>query len=524
MKKTIWVVVIAALSIICIAWSSRSNRSQVLAARHSPSAEPSGFAGVFTWHNDNARDGLNSQETILTPANVHSGGFGPVFSYPVDGYIWGQPLYVPQVSISGFGLKNVVYVATAHDSVYAFDADGEVNTPLWQTSFLNASQGITTLPATVVSCPNGPEYGVTSTPVIDPVAGILYALATVYIQSSQKAFFTLHALNIATGSEIAGSPVIVSASLNGDELNALQENSRPALLLANGNIYMAFASYCDRQPFNGWALAYNATTLKQIAEFPVAPKGKDGGIWMTGCGMSADSAGNVYATTGNGTFDANEGGPDFGDSILKFNPMLTVIDYFTPYNQALLNLDDFDVSAAGHLLLPDQPGAFPHELVTGNKDGDLYLVNRDNLGHFNPGGDKVVQEIQYAFPNGLWSGFAYWNFNIYVAAVQDHLEQFPLANGILGSPRKGKFTYSYPGATPSISSNGNAAGIIWTASGSLSSIELHAALASNVTKDIYDSGSIGDAPVVKFNPPTIANGRVYLGTQTELLVFGLPAD
>jgi hypothetical protein len=526
MKTAGWLFLIAIASISLIAWSSgiqhhrRSFAAPGSLAVVSPRS-PQAFAGVLTGQNDNARDGLNSQETLLTPNNVNSSTFGLVSSFPVDGYVWAQPLYVPQVNISGYGLKNVVYAATAHDSVFAFDATGAVTTPLWQTSFINPAQGITTLPSNVVNCINGPEYGITSTPVIDPVAGLLYVVATTYNASLNQAYFSLHALELTNGTEAPGSPVSVTASSNGKTLNAFLENSRPALLLANGSIYIAFGSNCDVVPFNGWVLAYNASTLQQVAAWVDTPKGRYAGIWMSGSGMTADSNGNVYASTGNGSFDVDAGGPDYGDSVVQLGPSLRVLDYFTPYNQQTDQLSDLDVGSAGHTLLTQQAGPYPNEIVTGSKSGTIYLLNRDNMGHYDPDGDNVVQEIARAAPQGMYSGFAYWNGNVYMAVNDSTMSQYPVVNGLLATPVQGTLVYPYPGSTPSISSNGNANGIVWTVLSMKSGIRLNAVAASNVTTTLYDSGTSLTVPPVKFAPATIANGRVYLGTQTHLLVFGM---
>jgi hypothetical protein len=532
MKTSRWLFLIAIASVTLIAWSSGFHRishpmaipAHLLGEQLSDGVSgtsPQAFAGVLTGHNDNARDGLNAQETILTPSNVNKKSFGLVFSYAVDGYLWAQPLYVPQVNITGYGLKNVAYVATGHDSVFAFDADGVVTTPLWQISFLNPSQGISTLPQNVVNCPNGPEYGITSTPVIDPVAGLLYVIATTYSASLNQAYFTLHALELSNGAEAPGSPVSVTASSNGKVLSAFEENSRPALLLANGNIYMGFGSNCDNPPFNGWILAYNASTLQQVAGFLVTPKGREGGIWMSGNGMCADDNGSVYVSTSNGSFDVNVGGPDFGDSVIQFGPSLSVLDYFTPYNQETDQLSDLDVGSAGHMLLPPQKGPHPNELITGSKGGTVYLLDRDNMGHYNPDGDDIIQEIGRGAPSGMYSGFAYWNGNVYSAAFNSNLRQYPVVNGLLTAPERGLLIYPFPGSTPSISSNGNDKGIVWTIINGTPSVRLHASSAQNASTNFYDSATSVNVPAVKFAPPTIANGRVYVGTQTQLLVFGL---
>ncbi len=544
-SKKMMTILLAILCIAAVALIARHDGiAQILARNYFPqdtaraaampqkatvAKPPQGFAGVLTWHNDNLRDGLNSQETILTPANVSAAnGFGVVFSYPVDGYIFGQPLYVPNVNVVGYGMKNVVYVATENDSLYAFDADGVVTTPLWQASFINPP-GVVPIPETLVNCPQaGPGYGVTATPVIDPVAGVIYVLAAIYIpQPSGKTSYILHALDITSGQEEPYSPVVVKASVGSVTLSAVQELSRTGLLLADGNVYMAFGSYCDHPPYNGFVVAYNASTFKQAAVFTPSPTGSDSGIWMSGDGIGADSAGYLYFSTGNGTFDVNTGGSNYGDSFLKMNPNLTVADYFTPAEQQSDDENNEDMGAGGFLLMaPQTPVALP-EIVSGSKDGTLYVMNKNYLSHYNSTKDNIVQEIPDAFAEGFWSGFAYWNNNVYAASNTEYLTQYPVVRGLLTTPivaNNSELAYPYPGATPSVSSNGTSNAIVWTLFNDKQYVRLHASMATNVASPslgLYDSVSTSNATGVKFVPPTIANGRVYVSTQTALVVFGL---
>jgi hypothetical protein len=541
-RQILVVSAVALMSMTLIAWSDRLPSSvHRLAvrrvARRTSGGEPvvgglrvtnsfgqiSSFQGVLTWHNDNARDGLNNQEVTLTPDSIRT-GFGLVFSYPIDGYAYAQPLYAPQVPIKDFGLKNVVYVATENDSVYAFDADGVVPRPLWHASFVDASKGISAVPDAVTGCTDiGPQYGITGTPVIDPLSGTLYAVAATLSKKNNKQSLSLHALDITSGAERPGSPKVFFASYDGATFNAAFENSRPGLLLANGELYIGFGGHCDIQPYSGWLMSYDPSTLQQIAVWNVTPAGTEGGIWQSGGGISADSAGNLYVGTGNGTFDHNTGGPDFANTLVKLDPAFEVTGYFTPWNQAALAESDLDIGGGYALLLPDQPGAHPHEALIGGKGGALYLVDRDDLGGYNPNNDnQIVQEIPRAFPAGLLGGAAYYHGSVYFGATGDVLKQFTLSNGILGiSPIVNPVSPAYPGATPSISSNGDTDAIAWWMLNKVPYMALHATLASDITTDVYDSGNTLNARGVKFTIPTIANGRVYAGTQTELLVFGL---
>jgi hypothetical protein len=541
-RQTLVVSIVALMGVTLIAWSGRlpepiHRLASRAIARHAhgaapvvgslpvtdPSGHTSSFHGVLTWHNDNARDGLNHQETALTPGSVSS-GFGVVFSYPIDGYAYAQPLYAPQVQVRDYGLKNVVYVATENDSVYAFDADGAVSAPLWRASFVDASKGITPIPNSVTGCTDiGPYYGITGTPVIDPVSGTLYVVAATLNARNNSQSLSLHALDITSGAELPGSPKVISASYYGVTFNPAFENSRPGLLLANGELYIGFGAHCDIQPYNGWVMSYDPATLQQIAAWNVTPAGTEGGIWEGGGGPSADSAGNIYIATGNGTFDHNTGGPDFANSVVKMSPSLNLAGYFTPYNQGMLAESDLDIGSGFALLLPDQPGPHPHEALIGGKGNTLYLVDRDNLGGYNPNNDnQIVQEIPDAFPSGLFGGGAYFHGSVYFGATGDLLKQFTLSNGKLNtSPIFGPVSPPYPGATPSISSNGDAGGIVWWILNKVSRVALHAASASNIGDDVYDSGDTLNVNGVKFTTPTIANGRVYVGTQTELLVFGI---
>ncbi|MDP9159105.1 MAG: Ig-like domain-containing protein [Acidobacteriota bacterium] len=470
-----------------------------------------------TWKNDNARTGQQNNETVLTPTNVNSSKFGFMFSNPVDGFVYAQPLYMPNVSIGG-NLHNVVFVETEGDSVYAFDADAP-GAPLWQISII--PQGGSTVPQSLVGSSIQPQIGITSTPVIDAVAKTMYLVGETLENGS--IIFRLHALDITNGNERPGSPVVISAP----NFQPKEQLQRSGLLLANGNIYFAYASHGDHLPYNGWVFAYNATSLAQTATWNDTPTGSMGGIWMGGAGIAADSNGDIYVASGNGTWDGNT---NLSMSFIRLTPNLNVVDFFTPFNQASLSKADLDFGAGGILLLPDLPSVSPHELVGCGKPSPIYVVDRDNMGHRHSGDDsQIVQSL----PNvvGGTSGIqandhcfttpAYWQANLYFVGNNDVIKSFSLdpATGKLSSTptSQGSFIFVFPGAQPVVSSNGTSNGIVWAVDRS-SSVSLHAYSATDLTNELYRSGGIGAG--TKWAVPTVINGKVYVGTQTKLVVFG----
>ena len=520
---------------------------------------PVGTASVLTYHNDNARTGQNLNETTLLPATLSPAHFGKLFSYPVDGQIYAQPLYVSNLTVNG-AAHNVVYVATEHDSVYAFDADGATTAPLWKTSFANPAQGVSSVP----SCDVGfgtiqivPELGITSTPVIDPVSQTIYVVA----ESKENGVYMhkLHALDLTTGGEKFGGPVVIQGSVPGSSpfdsdgaghlvfapgKTSLLHLQRSALLLANGTVYIGFASHLDQNPYHGWLFAYNAATLAQVAVFNTTPNGTGaqggkGALWASGGGPASDALGNLYAFIGNGTFDAASGGTDYGDTAIKWTPTLNVVDWFAPFNEAQLEQQDLDLGSSGAVVLPDQATSPTHLLVGGSKAGGIYLLNRDNLGHFNPAGDtQIVQSL----PNAVGATFstpAYWNQQVYFVAVGDFPKAFTLSGSHLSTSPSSQAShrFGFTGATPSISANQNTGGIVWTLENSgfarpnscsdSTSVGapaiLHAYDATNLAHELYNSGlQAGDnaGPAIKFTVPTVANGHVYVGGQNQLTVYG----
>jgi hypothetical protein len=513
---------------------------------------------VTTWRYDISRTGQNLNETILNPSDVNATQFGKLFSQAVDGYVYAEPLYLPNVTIGGF-THNVVFVATENDSVYAFDADtngGSNANPLWFASMLStahgAAPGALTVSSNYVGTDIIPQVGITGTPVIDPATGTLYVVSAT--QEGVNFILRLHALDVTTGAEKLGGPVVITATVpgtgNGSSGGSLTfdpewQNQRPGLLLLNGIVYIGFASHGDGGPWHGWIFGYNATTLRQTGVFCTSPNGGGAGVWMSGAGLAADVVdpvnhpfGRMFIPTGNGDFTATipyTSGMDYGDSILDLdltNGALTVQDDFTPMGQANLDAFDGDQASGGLMILPNQTsGSYTHGLVEAGKSGEVYLLNRDNLGGYNPAGDTVVQELPFEVGNvGSWNTPAYWNGSVYYWAQLDTMKVFPLVNGLLTGPTAtSSETYGYPGANPVISSNGNTEGIVWTIESDAYTNNgpavLQAHNATNVSTTLYSSNTNltrdNPGPAVKFTVPTVANGKVYVGTESQLSIYGL---
>ena len=425
--------------------------------------------------------------------------------------------------------------------VYAFDADGKSTAPLWQQSFINPNAGIT--PVASGDIADGyediePEIGITSTPVIDANSGTIYVVAKT--KENGDIFQRLHALDVTTGAEKFGGPVTIQASIPGvgarddgtgnvifDPLINLQ---RAALLLLNGTVYIAFGSHGDFDPFNGWLLGYDARTLRQTVVYAPDADGAGGSIWQAGDGPAADSAGNIYVLVANGDFDAPEGGRDYGDTALKLQRdggSFRVVDWFTPFNQQELDDNDFDFGSGGPVLLPDQPTGPPHLLIGGSKQGKLYVINRDNMGHYRPDDDsQIVQILDLSGP--LFSTPAVWQDKVYVGALRSGVKCYRINAGHLQSASQSTQSFGYPGTTPAVSSNGTSNGIVWAlqvdqhGSGPAT---LHAYDANDVSRELYNSTQAGDrdqaGTAVKFTVPSVVNGKVYVGGGDQLTVYGL---
>jgi len=504
---------------------------------------------VTTYHYDNARTGQNTQETVLTPANVNSSQFGKQFSTTVDGYVYAQPLYIPGVQNIAGGTHNVLYVATEHDSVYAIDADS--GAILWQKSFIS--------PPAISSVPNGdvncgdlvPEIGITSTPVIDPTTNTLYLVAKT--KENGVYFQRLHAIDTVTNAEKFGGPVVIAATVNGTgdgsstvSFDPLRQHNRPGLLLENGHVVIAWASHCDNTPYHGWVMSYNAATLAQEAVFNTSPNGSESGVWQSGDGVAADSSGNLFFATGNGTYDGTASG-DYGDSIVKLSGPsggFTVPDWFTPANQSSLSGGDTDLGSGGVLLLPDLPAGSAHQhlLTQMGKEGKIYLIDRDNMGKYcnGCGSDmQIVQEIPGA-TTGIWGSPAYWNGSVYWGGgndggSSDHVKAFSFnANnsGVLStSPTsESSQTFGFSTAAPVISAHGNSNGILWildnSSFGSSCCQVLYAFDATNLATMFYNSNQAASnrdqaGGAVKFTAPLVVNGKVYAGGQGKVTAWGL---
>ena len=504
------------------------------------------LAGVSTYHNNLSRDGTNTQEYALTTATVNTSTFGKLFSCAADGAIYAQPLWVSNLMIGG-QKHNVIIVATQHGSLYAFDADASPCLTLWHVSLIDSAHGGAAGETSVPSGSTGnlvgsgfgditPEVGITGTPVIDPNTDTLYVVCKSVIASSLTFFQRLHAINLTSGAEKLAGPVNISATYPGTNTGGTtvtfdprNQNQRPGLVLTNGTVYVAWASHEDKSVYYGWMMGYNATTLAQVSVFNATPNVGFGGIWMGGGAPAADSSNNLYFITGNGNFDANSTtspNNDYGDSFIKLTSSFSVADWFTPSDQNTDNSNDLDFGSGGAAILVDQTsGPVAHLVIGGGKDGFLYLLNRDNMGHF---GDSNARQ-RFGISNSIFATAAFWNNTLYIGGVGGHLKAFPF------NPSTGLFTttassqssssYGFPGTTPAVSSSGSTNGIAWALNDSqyctpqspgCGPAVLHAYDATNLATELWNStqGTGNTAGfAVKFTVPTVANGKVYIGTR-----------
>ena len=499
---------------------------------------------VVTYHNDIARTGHNLEETILTTGNVNSSSFGKLFTSPVDGIIDAEPLYLSAVSIPGKGTHNVIYAVTENDSVYAFDAD--TGALLWQVSALGSGES----PSDNHSCGQiSPQIGITSTPVIDRSSG---PHGTIYVvamsKNSSKYFQRIHALDMTTGAEEFGGPVTVAAKYKGTGDNShhgfvifdpAQYAERQGLLLLNHVIYTGWTSHCDYRPYTGWLIGYNEHTLAQTSVLDVTPNGSEGSIWQAGTGIAADGQ-NLFFLDANGTFDTTlnqKGFPikgDYGNGFLKVSTVskLHVVDYFNMYNTVNESDNDTDLGSGGALVLPpmnDVNGKTRHLAIGAGKDQNIYIVDRSNMGKFNPNNDNAIyQEIDGVLAGGIWGAPAYFDGNIYYGPVGNNLLQFRFSKAKLSlSPHsRSVASFTYPGTTPSVSANGASNGIVWAIEHSDPNDVLHAYDATNLANELYNSSQAGNqrdqfGTASHFGTPLIVNGKVYVGTATNVTAFGL---
>jgi hypothetical protein len=527
---------------------------------------------VLTWRYDLTHAGQNTSETALTPANVASNAFGKLFSFKVDDHLFAQPLYVPNLKMSDGLVHNVVFVATENDSIYAFDADsnsGANAKPIWHVSLLTAAYGAGAGATPVPESPDtdssdiGTNIGITGTPTINPATNTMYVVGNT--KESGAYFSRLHAINIITGAEQTGSPVNITASVastgtssSGGQVSfsALRQNQRPALNYYNGYVYIAYSSHGDYGTWFGWVFSYNAATLQQTAAICLDPEDHGASVWGSGAGMPIDtsvSGGRMFVVTGNGGRSAAppfSASTDYGESVIAFNlanGQLTPTDEWTAFNYEKLNTEDWDQGAGGVLMLPDQPGAHPHMLITAGKEGRITVLNRDNLGGLAPSGstsntnavqDLTISSIQEG--QGFWGTAAYWNGRVYVWAGGDIPENsgvpnvgmmFKMNNGVLDTKPDSEttFTSAYPGPTFSISSNGTQDGIVWAVKAdqfnSYGPAVLCAFDPDDLSNILYESDTNATrdsaGPANKFSVPVVTNGKVYIATNGEVDVYGL---
>jgi len=518
------------------------------------------LAGVVTYHNNLARDGTNTQEYALTTSSVTTATFGKLFSCPVDGAAYTQPLWVPGLNIGG-QIRNAIFAATQHDSVYAFDADANPCSQLWHVDLLDAAHGGTSgeIPVPTGDVGSGfqdilPEIGVTGTPVIDLASRTLYLVSK--SEGPAGTFHQrLHAMDLITGDEKFAGPINIAASVPGTGDGSMRgvltfdlrnQGQRGALTLVNGTVYIVWASHEDHDPYHGWVIGYDASSLAQVAVFNADPNGSRGGIWMSGGAPGIDAAGSLYLSTGNGTFDGNSGTPpnnDFGDTVMKIGTSsgLALVDWFTPYNQAFLDGQDADLGSSGVVILPDQNSGPAHLLVTGGKEGKLYLLDRDAMGNYCASCTMTDTNIPQSFlaTPAIFGTPAFWQNKLYVGGTSDALSLFAFdaTTGIFNTVASSRSATSFqlPGPTPSLSAQGASDGVLWAIDSSTYGVPslfgtgpaiLHAYDAANLSSELWNSSlaannrdTAGNA--VKFTVPTVANGRVYIGTRTEIDVYGL---
>jgi hypothetical protein len=498
---------------------------------------------VLTYHNDVARTGQTLHEEVLSPGNVGTNHFGLLWTLPTDGKVDAQPLYAAGVSIPGQGEHNVLFVATEHDTVYAFDADS--TDKLWQVSMLGTNEvpSDPRAPCTLLV----PEIGITATPVIDRQLGSNGTIFVVAMSKNNSGtyFHRIHALDLATGHDRVAATT-VAATFPGTGANSSGGNvifdpkqymDRSGLLLLNGVVYTAWASHCDQDPYTGWVIGYDEHTLAQTNVINVTPNGMEGGIWMAGAGLAADASNNIYFLDGNGTFDTaltGNGFPasgDFGNAFIKLSTIsnaLAVADYFTMSNTVNESLLDLDLGSGGALLLPDMidgQGNTRQLAVGAGKDAIIYLVDRNDMGKFSPNTNLNYQSVNGAVAGGVFSMPAYFNGALYYGSTNDHLRAFPFQNALLGAASSHtSATFGYPGTTPGISANGVSNGIVW-ASENTTPVVLHAYSATNLAEELYNSNQAGSRDHFgvgnKFITPTVASARVYVAATNSVGVFGL---
>ncbi|MDR5856441.1 PQQ-binding-like beta-propeller repeat protein [Caballeronia sp. LZ062] len=544
----------AAIAVGCSGGGSSSTSSSAAGGGAANPAAASGASGpatdgtapqpvahamdVATYHNDIARTGQQLAESALTTANVNAAAFGKLAVYAADGPVDAQPLFLAAVSMAG-GAHNVLYVATEKASVFAFDAD--TGATLWKASTLASGE----TPSDDHGCGQiTPTIGITATPVIDRARGAMYVVG-MSKDGAGRYHQRIHALDIATGAELFGGPTEIAASYPGTGAGSQngrvvfdpgQYAERASLLLLDGVVYTSWTSHCDFMPYTGWVIGYNAATLQQASVLNVTPNGQMGAIWMSGAGLASDGT-SIYFLDANGTFDATldgQGMPihgDFGNGFLKLGvtPTLAVTDYFQPSNTVQQSSADEDLGSGGALVLPDladASGTVRRLALGAGKNSVIYVVDRDSMGKFDSNADHIYQEIVGQIRGPMFSIPAYFNRTVYFGAIGDSIKAFTITDARLSSTPASQTPTSFgaPGATPSVSANGAANGIVWAVeNGTIAA--LHAYDASNLARELYNSNQVGARDRFgqgnKFITPTIANGKVYVGTRSGVGVFGL---
>ncbi len=525
-----------------------------------PPSNEANVQDVLTHHNDNDRCGVMANESLLTLKSVSPASFGKLFQLPVDGYVYAQPLFVANYVMHDGYLYDVLFVATEHDTVYAFDATGNVREPLWQVSLLREGE-LTVSPGDVATNDIVPEIGITGTPVIDRAAGLLYVVSQSKSPNANDdagtGFFQrVHALRLSDGSEAQGGPYDISASAKGKAIdsdatgtfhfNPQQNNQRAALALINGTLWAAWSDHgFSTNNYHGWLLGFDASNIANMTHvFASTHDTTMGGIWMGAGGPSTDGQGNLFVNAATGAFTAGDGGNDFAMSALKLDVSdggVTIADWFSPWDQASLANVDSDFGTTADLILPDQTGPVPHLLVTGGKDGTVYVINRDAMGHFNPLINKVVQNWPIGSARLLLNP-AFYDNTLYVGGTDAPLQAFAFdpVKGLFGttptslSPELFTCTKCYvSGSSPVISVNGTTDAVVWAldngAYGTQGAAVLRAYDATNLSNELWSSDAAPGnrdqaAPCVKFTSPTVVNGHVYVGGEGAITVYGLLGD
>ena len=478
---------------------------------------------VTTYHNDNARTGQYLSETLLTPASLSAGRFERRAFFALDGAVYAQPLYLSRVKIAGTGFHNVLFVATSHDSLYAFDADAPGSQPLWQKSFLDAANGVTTVSQAEVGCSVIPELGITGTPVIDPDSGTIYLIAFTR-ESGEQYIFRLHAIDVTNGAERPGSPVEIQPA----GFVALAHKQRTALLLSNGVVYSSWSSNCDEGTYHGWVMAHDASTLSMIGYFNDSVGDRGASFWNGGAGPAADEQGDIYVVSANGDFDGDTAFAEYDESVLRITqaPVLQVADQFTPFNKLVLDEEDLDLGSCGALVLPDEVGssAHPGVLFTSGKEGRMYLLDRQALGGVQVGSDAgALASLPVSGSHPTFGAAGYFDGSIYLGPVNSPLLEFQVSGASLpASPSASTANQnSFPGATPSISANGSNDGIVWTITADDGG-RLLAYDAIDLTT-LYDSNALASDQLpgyAEFSVPTVADGKVFAATDAGVAIYG----